>query len=329
MKRLSCVVHDLAALLRLRARFTIARAPDRCGSLLFFFAPFAIFAVKSLNPKSIRCPLEKHKHAILLPLMDASRIAELLKPFLASPDGPVAASTAETPPIELSSVQLDRISIYIDILLRWNARINLTAVRNPEEIVTRHFGESLFAARHLLPRGENPGGQPALGAPVAKSSVESGPIHDSTGIETKNRMVDLGSGAGFPGLPIKIWSPKMPVTLIESNQKKVAFLREAVRALTLTDIDVFPGRAEDYPQASASLVTLRAVERFEAALITAARIATQRGRLALLVGEPQVDTARHLLAEHAHGLQNPAFAWDESLHIPGSQSRVLRIGRRI
>lgn len=261
--------------------------------------------------------------------MDASRIAELLKPFLASPDGPVAASTAETPPIELSSVQLDRISIYIDLLLRWNARINLTAVRNPEEIVTRHFGESLFAARHLLPRGENPGGQPALGAPVARSSVESGPIHDSTELESKHRIVDLGSGAGFPGLPIKIWSPKMPVTLIESNQKKVAFLREAIRTLTLTAIDVFSGRAEDFPQASASLVTLRAVERFEAALITAARIATQRGRLALLIGEPQVDIARRHFAGYAGELQHPEFVWDESIRVPGSQSRVLLIGRRI
>ena len=66
--------------------------------------------------------------------MDSARIAELLASFLERP---------------LSESQLEYISIYIDILLRWNARVNLTAVRQAEEILTRHFGESLFAARQL------------------------------------------------------------------------------------------------------------------------------------------------------------------------------------
>ena len=74
--------------------------------------------------------------------MHPARIAELLDPFL-GPQG-------QTPdPRDLIS----HISTYIDILLRWNARINLTAIRDPEDIVTRHFGESLFAARHLFPSG--------------------------------------------------------------------------------------------------------------------------------------------------------------------------------
>ena len=68
--------------------------------------------------------------------MDTARIAALLEPFLEQ---------------SLSPIQLDQISTYIDLLLRWNARINLTAIRDPEEIVTRHFGESLFMARHLFP----------------------------------------------------------------------------------------------------------------------------------------------------------------------------------
>src|ERR1700693_3185749 len=68
--------------------------------------------------------------------MDTARIAALLQPFLEQ---------------SLPSSTLDQISIYIDLLLRWNARINLTAIRHPEEIVTRHFGESFFLARHLFP----------------------------------------------------------------------------------------------------------------------------------------------------------------------------------
>src|SRR6266851_4843730 len=68
--------------------------------------------------------------------MDTARIAALLEPFLEP---------------TLPPSQLDQISTYIDLLLRWNARINLTAIRDPDEIVTRHFGESFFLARHLFP----------------------------------------------------------------------------------------------------------------------------------------------------------------------------------
>src|SRR6201993_5484264 len=96
--------------------------------------------------------------------MDIARISDLLAPFLrgpiavpgnsshaeTKPDHPEAAKTGEGS-AALSSAQLQDISTYIDMLLRWNARINLTAVRDPEEIVTRHFGESLFAARFLFP----------------------------------------------------------------------------------------------------------------------------------------------------------------------------------
>src|SRR6266446_1456516 len=92
--------------------------------------------------------------------MHPERIAELLRPFLAAGSGVDVQSSPERVqgpadagrPAALSSAQLETISIYIDILLRWNARVNLTAVRDPEEIVTRHFGESLFAARHLFPK---------------------------------------------------------------------------------------------------------------------------------------------------------------------------------
>ena len=91
-------------------------------------------------------------------------------------------------------------------------------------------------------------------------------------------LIDLGSGAGFPGLPIKLWAPDLRITLIESNQKKSTFLREAdLRALTLMNVDVFSARAEDFP-AQASVVTLRAVERFEDVLPTATRLVTSRRR---------------------------------------------------
>jgi 16S rRNA (guanine527-N7)-methyltransferase len=212
--------------------------------------------------------------------VDTATIAALLRPFLEAP---------------LREAQLANISTYIDLLLHWNARINLTAVRQPEEIVTRHFGESLFAARHLFVR---------LG--TAKDLAN-------------DRLIDIGSGAGFPGLPIKLWAPEVHLTLIESSQKKATFLREVIRSLTLTNINVFATRAEDYPEASADVVTLRAVERFDAILPIATRLVAPRGRLALLIGQVQADRALTLA---------PEFGWPDPIPIPLSSNRVLLVGSR-
>jgi 16S rRNA (guanine527-N7)-methyltransferase len=200
-------------------------------------------------------------------------------------------------------------------LLRWNARINLTAVRQPEEMVTRHFGESLFAARHLFPQPEHPNapdGQSIPPPPQPSAAFEPSGEGNST------RLIDIGSGAGFPGLPIKIWSPHTHVTLIESNHKKATFLREVSRAITSTDVDVFRGRAEDF-QASADLVTLRAVEHFEHVLPVAANLVAPPGRLALLIVRRQMES----LAELA-----PTFQWSEPVPIPLSEERILLIGHQ-
>ncbi len=207
------------------------------------------------------------------------RIAALLVPFLADQ--------------RLSPAQLDQLARYLDLLVRWNQRLNLTAVRNPESIVTRHFGESLFLARHaLLP-------------PARRGELTSG-----------FQINDLGSGAGFPGIPLKLWAPAVSVTLIESHHKKATFLREVVRALGLVGLTVFAGRAEDFP-ARAALVTLRAVEHFERALPLAARMVAPAGRLALLIGAAQLPAAQRLA---------PTLAWSTALPVPLSDARVLLLG---
>ena len=262
-------------------------------------------------------------------VVDTSRIAELLHPFLSSP---------------LTALQLDQISTYIDLLLRWNARVNLTAVRAPQDIVTRHFGESLFAAGHLLPSGADAPirdtpqqttkrsvpqvGVRSLDANLSSSTTEAaretdpaaiGPAHGGRTSSVPSHLVDIGSGAGFPGLPMKIWSPQTRVTLIESNHKKVAFLREVIRALTLTDIDVFPARAETFFPATATVVTLRAVERFPETLPTALALLAPTARLALLITRPQFPLAQNL---------TPTLHWLPPLPIPLSENRLLAIGVR-
>lgn len=223
----------------------------------------------------------------------------LLQPFLEKP---------------LPEPALTNISIYIDLLLHWNARVNLTAVRDPEEIVTRHFGESLFLARHLF----------------ASLGIMRVPHPSALFAEGgDSRVIDIGSGAGFPGLPLKIWAPALALTLIESNNKKSVFLREVIRTLTLTDINVLTARAETLtvgePSSSAprstvapaDIVTLRAVERFDNILPIAARFVRPGGRLALLIGSGQVPALTTLA---------PTIQWAAPIPIPGSHSRVLSIG---
>ena len=191
--------------------------------------------------------------------MRPARIAELLEPFVRrstkaaiSPAPCHSEERSDEESAILSPTQMQCISTYIDILLRWNARINLTAIRDPEEIVTRHFGESLFAARHLFPKQAHSGDRERAAlqgrVPHTEETRALAPGSSANGQRpTTNDGVsaaDLGSGAGFPGIPIKLWAPHLALTLIESNHKKTAFLREIVRALTLTNVNVFPGRAE-------------------------------------------------------------------------------------
>src|ERR1700683_3386199 len=179
-------------------------------------------------------------------LMHPDRIAELLRPFLQEGGNPLAVR---------EDIYKD-ISTYIDILLHWNARINLTAIRDPEEIMTRHFGESLFAASHLFSK--------VYPVSSSVSSVVKAFDFDFANDQrptTNDRLADLGSGAGFPGIPIKLWAPNISLTLIESNHKKATFLKEVARALTLTDINIQNARAETLPPATFDVVTLRAVER--------------------------------------------------------------------
>jgi 16S rRNA (guanine527-N7)-methyltransferase len=210
--------------------------------------------------------------------METARIAELLAPF--------------TTPADLSPGILAQLQSYLDLLLRWNARMNLTAVRDPEQVVTRHFGESLFAARVLL--GEN-----------------------ADNAELK--LADVGSGAGFPGIPMKLFAPEVELTLIESQSKKATFLREVIRTLGLKRVGIFCGRAEQWNK-TADLVTLRAVEQFERALPVVARLVAGRGKLCLLVGAGQVPLARQILGA--------TWEWQAPDVVPRTNGRVVMVGRR-
>ncbi len=186
-----------------------------------------------------------------MPTLSESAIADLLAPYL--PDSPATLFT--------------QLSTYLDLLIKWNARTNLTAIRDPEEIVRRHFGESLFAARHL---------------------------DDITLDSSVATLLDFGSGAGFPGLPIALLRPDIQVTLAESQNKKATFLREAIRTLNLPNVEVWAARVESLPaNRQFGVVTLRAVDNMEAALSAAKLRVAAGGRLVLLTTVDHAPSGGH------------------------------------
>lgn len=191
--------------------------------------------------------------------------------------------TADSPLTPLHAAQLDA---YLALLLRWNARLNLTAVREPEAIVRRHFAESLFAAEYI---------------PRAAAT-----------------LLDFGSGAGFPGIPVAIARPEIAVTLAESQGKKAAFLREAVRTLGLR-AEVWAARVEAMaPERVFDAVTLRAVDKMpQACRLAAARVAPG-GCLAVFTTVAAQSALDDL----------PGIRWSGAHPIPGSRQEILRVGLR-
>ena len=130
---------------------------------------------------------------------------------------------------------------YLELLQRWNKAVGLTAVRDGREMVRRHIAEGLCCAVAL----------PACGT-----------------------LLDLGSGAGIPGIPVQLMRPELEVTLAEARGRKAAFLREVVRELGLP-ARVHAGRAQELPKGSFGCVCLRAVDPMAQALEAASELASQ------------------------------------------------------
>ena len=189
--------------------------------------------------------------------------------------------------IQLSTGQIAKIQEYIRLLLKWNQSVSLTSVVDPVEILARHFGESMFICC-LMP-------------------VE------------KCRLADIGSGAGFPGLAVKIACHEIHLTLIESNKKKCAFLSEVVRALEFENVEVMPIRFEEARVAPdfAEVITARAVGGFSDVLRWAKTALARRGHVILwLGGEDSTKVS-----------STPGWIWRPAVKIPESQRRFVLIGR--
>lgn len=188
--------------------------------------------------------------------------------------------------LELEPEVAGRFEAYLALLVRWNARLNLTAIRDQEGILSRHFVESIACAQ-AIPEG----------------------------VRT---LLDFGSGAGFPGIPIALCRPEISVTLSESQGKKAAFLREAVRTLGLSA--VVHGQRAEMLESTFDCVVMRAVDRMEKAVSSASRLVSPHGCLVLMV------TGAELA-----GLQTAAggdFVWSQTARLPLSNDGLIAVGTR-
>lgn len=177
---------------------------------------------------------------------------------------------------------------YIRILLQWNEKLNLTAIRDPLEILVRHFCESMFGAVSV--------------------PVESG------------RLADIGSGAGFPGIPLKIMRPELDLYLVESNIKKGTFLAEVARELGLKNTRVLISRYEELGEELAPLdyVCSRAVGEFGPFLEWAASDHVSAGNVILWIGGRDLEEVK----------RSGQWDWQEPITVPQSLRRYLLVGKK-
>jgi len=184
--------------------------------------------------------------------------------------------------------QVLQIQQYIKILLTWNEKVNLTAIRDPLEILYRHFCESMYAAEAI-------------------------PLKNG-------RLADAGSGGGFPGLPLKIIRPELQVFLVESNIKKVTFLAEVIRELGLKGAQVLARRYGELGEEVAPLdyVCSRALGEFPAFLEWAGAEQIAAKQVILWIG------ARDLAEIQKIG----GWQWHDPIEVPHSLRRLLLVGTK-
>lgn len=190
--------------------------------------------------------------------------------------------------LQVSDCQVTQIQQFTRMLLAWNEKMNLTAIRDPLEILYRHFCESMYAG---------------VAVPVEKG-----------------RLADVGSGGGFPGIPLKILRPELELFLIESNMKKATFLAEVIRELGLTDVRVLVSRYEELSEEVAPLdfVCSRALGEFPTFLGWAGSDHISAKQVILWIGERDLKEIKAV----------PGWDWREPIPVPHSLRRLLLAGAK-
>lgn len=184
--------------------------------------------------------------------------------------------------------QVLQIQQYIQILLAWNDKVNLTAIRDPIEILYRHFCESMFAG---------------VAVPIERG-----------------RLADAGTGAGFPGLPLKIMRPALQVFLVESNLKKATFLAEVIRELGLKEAQVLVRRYEELGEeiAPVDYVCVRALGEYPKFLDWAHSERLAAREVVLWMGANDLAEVQKI----------QTWQWREPIAVPNSLRRILLVGTK-
>jgi 16S rRNA (guanine527-N7)-methyltransferase len=228
---------------------------------------------RSLSRQRVMLPVATAYSTMRL-MLARNTVRELLAPF----------------DVSLSDETVDGLLAYLDLLLRWNQKINLTSIGTPEECITRHFGESFLVSRIVPLQG---------------------------------RLLDIGSGAGFPGLAVKLIAPDLEVVLLEPVAKRRAFLKEAARACNMGSVKVVGSRLDEFSKTGQAelfnVITVRAVGGLDSLIPLAGGLLKSGGHLCLWVGAQQGK-------EICDG--NPNLQWLPPVTVPVSHERQILAGMR-
>lgn len=191
--------------------------------------------------------------------------------------------------VEPTSTQVGAIRTYLNSLLLWNVKLNLTSLTDPAEILARHFGESFYCLPFIRHRD--------------------------------GRLADVGSGAGFPGLALKVLLPDLQVTLIESSARKCSFLKEVSRQLGLRTVKILHSRYQDeiMPDASLDFIASRALGGYHDLLRWSFSVLRESGSVLLWLGGKDCTILR----------RTGAWAWSQPKLLPLSRDRYILRGEKL
>ena len=195
----------------------------------------------------------------------------------------------------LTSEQIEKFESYSSLLLEWNEMFNLTAITDKDEIVTKHFIDSLYLTKYL-----------------SLDNVS---------------LLDVGSGAGFPGIPLAIVSPNAKITLLESNGKKVSFLKEVVSKLGLSNVSIIQSRSEELKTREVyDYVTARAVKQLNILLEISVQLLKVNGIFIAYKGDASSELKEAEKAINKLSLEEIA---DYKYELDGAGKRELILLRKL
>ena len=203
--------------------------------------------------------------------------------------------------IELSTLQMEQFDLYQKELLQWNAKTNLISEKSAQEIVSRHFLDSLTALQFI----DN----------------------------QRARIIDIGSGAGFPGIPLKIACPDLQLYLMESNRKKVSFLKHIIRLLNFTETFVLHERAENLIKNNKwkdffDVVISRAAFKLPEFLSLGAFFLAPQGKLIALKGRDVENEFLTCVKSATASYFDELFQYDINSPLQDTQHKII-VGKKI